>query len=88
MRYDTRGKWLNNTVHSDGKRLVFRAFLNTLTEGERRIWVGREFQRRGPATQNALSPNDRRVRVTQRRLAFSERRPFLPEAYWMRKSVR
>ena len=46
QRYDTKVesksiKWEN---------VSFKGFLKTLTEGEKRIWEGREFQRRSTAT--------------------------------------
>ena len=66
-------------------------FLKALTEGEKRIWEGREFQRRGPATQNEQSPIIARlVHEAQRRCSFPERRFSpgfsLPDTLLMRKT--
>ena len=69
--------------------ISLRDFLKMLTEGEKRMyWEGREFQRRGPATQNKQSPIACLVRETQRRCSFLEHRFSLLETYLMRKSDR
>ena len=75
QEHDTRRTPGND--YCDGKRCVFNIcnnFLKTLTDGEKRISLGSEFQRHGPATLKAWSPTERSVRGTARKLASLERR--------------
>ena len=66
QEHDTRRTPEND--YCDGKRCVFNNFLKTLTDGEKRISLGSEFQRHGPATLKAWSPTERSVRGTSRKL--------------------